>query len=98
MFKVEWTDEAEQDLENILTYYLEEAGLRVANAIFVRIKEQVGSLTLFPHRCRPGRVPGTKEYVLHRLPYIAVVHIGDDTVSVLNLIHTARKYPPENLA
>lgn len=98
MFKVEWTDAAEQDLENILTYYLEEVGLRVANAIFVRIKEQVGSLKLFPHRCRPGRLPATREYVLHRLPYIAVVHVGDDTVSVLNLIHTARKYPPENLA
>lgn len=98
MFKVEWTDAAEQDLENILTYYLEEAGLRVANAIFVRIKEQVGSLKLFPNRCRPGRLSATREYVLHRLPYIAVVHVGDDTVSVLNLIHTARKYPPENPA
>lgn len=96
MFKVEWTDGAEQDLENILTYYLEEAGPRVASAIFLRIKEQVGSLKLFPLRCRPGRVSGTKEYVLHRLPYIAVVHIGDETVSVLSLIHTARKYPVES--
>lgn len=98
MFKIEWTDEAEQDLENILTYYLEEAGHRVASAIFARIKEQVGSLKLFPQRCRLGRVPGTKEYVLHRLPYIAVVHIGDETVSVLSLIHTARKYPAESIA
>lgn len=95
MFSVEWTGEANQDLEDILTYYLQEAGLRVADAVFVRIKEQIGSLKLFPHRCRPGRVPGTKEYVLHRLPYIAVVHIGEDTVSVLNVIHTARKYPPD---
>jgi toxin ParE1/3/4 len=95
MFSVEWTGEANQDLEDILTYYLQEAGLRVADAVFVRIKEQIGSLKLFPHRCRPGRVPGTKEYVLHRLPYIAVVHIGEDTVSVLNVIHTARKYPSE---
>jgi plasmid stabilization system protein ParE len=95
MFKVEWTDAAEQDLENILTYYLEETGLRVTNAIFVRIKEQVGSLKLFPHRCRTGRVADTREYVLHRLPYIAVVHVGQETVSVLNVIHTARKYPQE---
>lgn len=95
MFNVDWTDGAEQDLENILTYYLEEAGHHVASAIFVRIKEQVGSLKFFPQRCRPGRVIGTKEYVLHRLPYIAVVHIGDETVSVLSLIHTARKYPAE---
>ena len=95
MFKIEWTKEAEQDLETVLNYYLEVAGLQVANAIYVRIREQVGSLKLFPHRCRPGRVAGTKEYVLHRLPYIAVVDVGDDTVSVLNFVHTARKYPPE---
>lgn len=94
MFKVEWTKEAEHDLEAVLAYYLEEAGLHVANSIYLRIKDQVGSLKLFPHRCRPGRVAGTKEYVLHRLPYIAVVHIGVDAVSVLNFIHTARKYPP----
>lgn len=93
MFKVDWTASAEADLESILIYYLQEAGLRVARTIFVRIKEQIGSLKLFPNRCRPGRVPGTKEYVLHRLPYIAVVHISEDTVSILNVIHTARKYP-----
>ncbi len=97
MFRVDWTKEAEQDLEAALTYYLEVAGLRVANAVYVRIREQVGSLKLFPHRCRPGRVAGTKEYVLHRLPYIAVVHVGDDVVSVLNFVHTARKYPPDPL-
>ncbi len=95
MFKVAWTPEADQDLEDILTYYLEVAGLRVANVIYERIKTQVGSLKMFPQRCRPGRVPDTKEYVLHRLPYIAVVHIGENTVSVLNVVHTARKYPPE---
>lgn len=95
MFNVVWTPQADQDLEDILTYYLEVAGLRVAHAIYERIKTQVGSLQMFPQRCRPGRVPDTKEYVLHRLPYIAVVHIGENTVSVLNVIHTARKYPPE---
>ena len=32
------------------------------------------------------------------LPYVAVVHVGEDTVSVLNIIHTARKYPPDEIA
>ena len=94
MFTVRWTDEAELDLENILTYYLEHVGLRVAEAIYMRLKAQVGSLTMFPERCRPGRVSGTQEYVISRLPYIAVVEISADTVSILNIIHTARKYPP----
>jgi plasmid stabilization system protein ParE len=93
MFKVRWTAEAEEDLEHIIFYYLENAGLRVAESIYAKIKEQVGSLRLFPERCRPGRVTGTREYVISRLPYIAIVDIDVDTVWILNVIHTARKYP-----
>ncbi len=93
MFTVQWTLEAERDLDEILAYYLEHAGMGVAQDIYARIKAQVGSLTMFPHRCRPGRVADTKEYVITRLPYIAVVDIGEDTVYVLSVVHTARKYP-----
>lgn len=93
MFAVQWTQEAEEDLDNILLYYLENAGELVAESIFGRIHAQVGSLQMFPERCRIGRVPGTKEYVISRLPYIAVVKIEPGTVWVLNVIHTARKFP-----
>lgn len=93
MAHVIWTEAAERDLDTILAYYVEEAGLDVAQAVFNRMREQVGSLRMFPHRCRPGRVAGTREYVLHRLPYIAVVRVVDDSVAVLALVHTARKYP-----
>lgn len=95
MFHVQWTNEAEIDLENILTYYFEEAGERVARAVHDRMREQIETLRLFPERCRIGRVAGTKEYVLSRLPYVAVVHMDGQTVYVLNLIHTARKIPVE---
>jgi plasmid stabilization system protein ParE len=94
MFKVDWTDEAEEDLENALTYYFGQAGFELADKIYHLIKAQVGNLYMMPHRCRPGKVEGTKEYVLHKLPYVAVVHISKDVVTVLNLIHTKRKYPP----
>lgn len=94
MFKVEWTDEAERDLEDILLYYLEEAGHGVAESLYAGIREQIGSLESFPECARPGRVPGIREFVVSRLPYIAIVHVGDDAVTVLSLIHTARKYPP----
>lgn len=95
MFHVQWTDEAEIDLENILTYYFEEAGERVARAVHDRMREQIETLRLFPERCRIGRVAGTKEYVLSRLPYVAVVQMDGQTVYVLNVIHTARKFPVE---
>jgi toxin ParE1/3/4 len=93
MARVIWTEEAERDLDDILAYYLEEAGVEVAQAVFTRMRDQIASLRLFPHRSRPGRVTGTREYVLHRLPYIAVVSVVDDTVAVLALVHTARQYP-----
>jgi toxin ParE1/3/4 len=88
-----WTEAAERDLDDILAYYVEEAGVDVATALFYRLREQIGTLRMFPHRCRPGRVVGTREYVLHRLPYIAIVKVQDDTVAVLALTHRARLYP-----
>jgi plasmid stabilization system protein ParE len=95
MFQVQWTNEAETDLENILTYYLDTAGEQVANAVYVRMREQIGTLRYFPERCRIGRIAGTKEYVLSRLPYVAVVQMDEHAVYVLNVIHTARKFPIE---
>ena len=96
MFQINWTAEAEQDLENILLYYLEQAGLRVAEAVYNRIREQVGQLDSYPESTRVGRVQGTRECVISRLPYIAVIEVGHDTVTVLSVMHTARKYPPED--
>ncbi|MCC4117940.1 type II toxin-antitoxin system RelE/ParE family toxin [Aromatoleum toluclasticum] len=61
MFKVEWTDEAERDLEDILFYYLEQVGHGGAESVYARIREQVGSLETYPERSRPGRVPGPRD-------------------------------------
>ena len=96
MFQINWTEEAEQDLEDILLYYLDQACLRVAEAVYKRIRDQVGQLEIFPQSTRVGRVQGTRECVISRLPYIAVIDVGHDTVTVLSVMHTARKYPPED--
>lgn len=93
MFSILWTEPAEQDLEKILSYYLEQCGMRVAESMYVRIKDQVGTLVVFPERMRLGIVDGTRECVISRLPYIAVIKVSTDAVQVLNIIHTARRYP-----
>lgn len=92
MARVIWTEAVERDLDDILAYDVEEASLEVAQAVFERMRTQVASLHRFPLRCRLGRVAGIREYVLHRLPYIAVVRVIDDDVLVLALMHTARRY------
>lgn len=93
MSKVRWSEDAENDLENIVLYYLEQAGVRVAKSVYARIGMQVESLEQFPERARPGRVSGTREYIISKLPYIAVVDVVEDTVIVLNIVHMAKKYP-----
>ncbi len=93
MAVVHWTARAEQDLEDILTYYFNEAGAHVAQSIYVRIRSSVQSLQQFTERTRMGRVAGARECVVARLPFIVVIQIQDDHVTVLNVIHTARKYP-----
>ena len=98
MFHIYWTEEAEQDLELILTYYLENSSIQVVESVYTRLKEQVECLKTFPERTRPGRVNGTREYIFNKLPYIAIVKIDADTVVVLNIVHSARKYPPDSRA
>ena len=93
MAVVHWTARAEQDLEDILAYYQNEAGAHVAQSIYVRIRSSVQSLQQFPERARIGRVAGTRECVIARLPFIVVIQAQEDYVHVLNVIHTARKYP-----
>jgi toxin ParE1/3/4 len=93
MHRVVWTREAEADLGHILAYYDDQAGPSVAESVFLRIRDELASLRQFPERCRPGRVAGTRELVIRRLPYIAVIHVAKAQVTVLAVVHTARKFP-----
>lgn len=92
--RIVWTDEAVDDLEEILAYYYAEAGPRTAEAVERRIVEQVEGLPPFPERIRKSeRIPGARELVINRLPYIAFVKLLPDAILVLNVVHSARKFP-----
>ena len=89
-----WTDEALDDLEEILAYYYLEAGPATAEAVERRITSQVEGLEPFPERIRKSdRIPGARELVVNRLPYVAFVKLVEDGIVVLNVVHTARKFP-----
>lgn len=92
--RIRWTSEALDDLTEILAYYYLEAGERTAQAVERRIIAQIEALPPFPERIRESdRIPGARELVIHKLPYIAFVKLVDDGVLVLNVVHTARKFP-----
>jgi len=92
--RIVWTDEALDDLEEILAYYYVQAGPRIAGSIERRIVEQIEALLPFPERIRKSdRIPDARELVVNKLPYIVFVKLFPDSVVVLNVIHTARKFP-----
>jgi toxin ParE1/3/4 len=92
--RILWTEEALDDLAEIVAYYYAEASPRTAESVERRIVEQIEGLPPFPERIRKSdRVPGTRELVVNRLPYIVFVKLTQDTIIVLNVVHTARKFP-----
>ncbi|MBS0512214.1 MAG: type II toxin-antitoxin system RelE/ParE family toxin [Proteobacteria bacterium] len=92
--EIVWTDEALRDLEDILAYHHLQAGPATANAVQGRIVAEVEGLRTFPERIRASdRVPGARELVVRRLPYVVFVKVLANEVVVLNLVHTARRFP-----
>lgn len=92
--RILWTDEALDDLEEILAYYYLEASPRTAAAVERRIIGEVEALPPHPERIRESdRVPGARELVVKKLPYVVFVQILEDAIVILNVVHTKRKFP-----
>lgn len=92
--RIVWTDEALDDLADILAYYHLKVGAATAAAVEWRILEQIEGLQHFPERIRTSEpVPGARELVIDKLPYIAFIRLQADRIIVLNVLHTARKFP-----
>lgn len=92
--RILWTNEALDDLEEILAYYYLEASPRTAAAVEHRIIGEIESLPRFPERIRESdRIPGARELVVNKLPYIVFIQVCDDAIVVLNVVHTKRKFP-----
>ncbi|MCZ8080347.1 MAG: type II toxin-antitoxin system RelE/ParE family toxin [Rhodobacteraceae bacterium] len=87
----DWTDEARQDLAAIIGYIATE-NPAAADAFLDRIIESTDTLPNHPHAFRKGRLPGTREMVIHP-NYILVYAARDEAVTILRLLHSARNWP-----
>ncbi len=89
---VVWREDARTDLIRIIRYISQENPI-AARKVGRELLLAADSLTLFPHRGRIGRVPGTREHVAVR-PYIIVYEIqSEDRLDILNIWHSAQDKP-----
>ena len=91
MQTVRWSDEAATDLVEIIDY-IEQHNPIAAQGLHAVIVQSAENLPLMPYLFRPGRVPGTREHVVHP-NYIVVYQVGDDVIDVLRVLHSRQQYP-----
>jgi len=89
-----WAPFALADRDEIFTF-IEAHSPRAAAFIDKRIASAARRLLRFPQSGRPGRVPGTRELVVPRSPYIAVYIVAADRVRILRVLHGARLWPDD---
>jgi len=90
--RVKWLRQALLDLDEIEKYVTEDSPA-IAVKVVVKIITAVTLLKEQQGIGRAGRVPGTKELLISGLPYIVPYRVKDDTVQILRVYHTSRKWP-----
>jgi toxin ParE1/3/4 len=61
-----------------------------ANRVVKRIEHSISRLGFIPFSGRPGVVKGTRILIVPGLPYVVIYRVGDDTVDIIAVLHTAR--------
>ena len=90
--RVKWLRQALLDLDEIATYINADSPA-IAAKVDVNIITAVSLLREQQGIGRAGRVPGTKELLVTGLPYIVPYRVKDETVQILRVYHTSRKWP-----
>ena len=91
--KIVWSPEAIEDLVSLRAYIAEDnpAATRRTVQHIVESIEQL--LPDNPRIGRAGRVPGTRELVIPRTPYIVPYRLQRTTIQILRVYHAARRWP-----
>jgi toxin ParE1/3/4 len=88
-----WSPEAIDDLA-ALRAFIEQDDPAAARRVALHIIENIETLLpRNPAMGRPGRVPGTRELVIPRTPFIVPYRIAGDTLQILRVFHGARRWP-----
>ncbi len=91
--KLVWSAQAVEDLP-ALRAFIETDDPAAARRTALRVIEAIETLIpANPQVGRPGRVPGTRERLIARTPYIAPYRVRDGTIETLRVFHGARRWP-----
>jgi addiction module RelE/StbE family toxin len=90
--RIRWTRQAIADVDNIYEFIAANSP-HAARRIIDRIDGAIIRLTRHPPLGRPGRVPGTREFVIPDTRFIIAYRLSGQSVELLGVIHSARRWP-----
>jgi toxin ParE1/3/4 len=82
------------DLDQIVEY-VERESPAAALALWDAIESRIEFLVQHPHSGRPGRIGGTRELIISHTPYVVGYRIAGNTLTILRVIHGARRWPDD---
>ena len=91
--KVVWTLQAVRDLAEARAY-VERDNPKAAAELARRILQATARLTKHPEMGRRGKLPGTRELIVSRVPYVILYRIREGRIDLLRVLHAMRRYPP----
>ncbi len=91
---VRWTSSAVRHRANIIEYIAED-NPNAALALDEAFDEAAKMLSNNPHIGRPGRISGTREWVV-RKNYLLLYLVEGEELVMLGVVHGARKFPPNS--
>lgn len=90
--KILWHPSAIDDFEDVLDY-LGSRNEKAASATYALIVGNIEALAEQPFMGRVGRVANTRELVISGTSYVVAYEIRDEIVSILAVLHGARRWP-----
>jgi len=90
--RVRWLRQALRNLDAEAAYIAQDSPQSAA-AFVGHMIDSAAMLAAHPQMGRPGRVPGTRELVVTRFPYLLPYRVRGQAVEILRVFHTARKWP-----
>ena len=88
-----WSPEAIEDLASLRVYIAEDDPAAARRVVLHIIQNVEQLLPDNPPTVRAGRVPGTRELIIPRTPYIVPYRIQQPTIQILRVYHAARRWP-----
>ena len=90
--RLKWTRRALREQDEAFEWIVTE-NLIAAREVIDRMHSAMRLLAKNSKMGRPGRISGTREFVVSRTPYVVAYRIGAEQVEILAVIHHAREWP-----